>query len=263
MGTIDSTIVHDVANDVEQLTRSSNRIHILNQHKELHRDRIKATSNVSRTTLQRNLATLEDAGWIHNSGTVYRINPCGELVAEGLLDLVESAAVARKLQPVFEWIPESALDIDLSIFADATLLTPNDGDPYAMINRHVECLREMASARGLLGVTGLHAHEAAHEAIVHRDAGGELVVTEDVAATLTDDPHYSPLTSEMLDTGRFDLFVCDSNLPFSLAILDDTVQLAVDDGGEPKALLESTSEDVRTWAVETYTEYRQQSTPIG
>lgn len=254
------------AENVERLTRSTNRIHLLTElyrHGQLHRDQLKRTSEVSRTTLQRNLDVLVEEGWVRNSGVTYWITSCGELVAEVVLDLVETVGIVNQLQEVFRWIPVSEVDVDLRLLADAEVWTPEPGDPYAMMNRHVQLLRTMDSGRGVLAVTGLHPHKAVSEAVVRHDANVELVATPEVAETLTSTPQYAPLTEEMVETGRFDLSVYEGEVPFSLVIADDGVHVVVDEEGDPRALLESGSDEVREWATGVYEEYRREATPIA
>lgn len=265
MQSVDQQSIQNAAESIERLTRSSNRIYLLtefHQHKQLSRDQLKEIGDTCRTTLQRNLNALEEQGWIENPGGItYRITPCGELVAEEVLDLVKTTCIADQLQDVFQWVPLSKLDIDLRLFANADIWTPEAGDPYTMINRHIQLLRNAEQYRGLLRVTGLHAHEVGHEMVVHHGAQGELVVTPEVADIHITKPQYAALTEELFETGRFELFVYDGSLPYSLIITDEGVQIGVDDAGEPRALLESTSDEVHEWANQVYVDYKQQATP--
>lgn len=265
MKSIDHQSIQNAAEDIELITRSSNRIHLLAefyQHRQLSRDHLRETDNMCRTTLQRNLNVLEEEGWIENSGIRYQITPCGELVAEEVLDLVRTTCIANQLQDVFQWISLSELDIDLRLLTDADIWTPEMGDPYAMVNRHIQLLRNAEHYCGLLRVTGLHAHEAGHDAVVHHGAQGELVVTPEIADIHTTKPQYAALTEELFETGRFELFVSEDDLPYSLLIIDETVQIGVDKAGEPQALLESTSDDVLEWANQVYADHKQQAASV-
>lgn len=261
----DGDALEATATDVALLTRSRNRIRILEEfvdHGERHRDELRSASDVTRTTLNRNLDALEEAGWVRSDGLTYRLTPCGELVAEAVIDLVETTHVANQLQDALRWLPVSALDLDLRHLGDAEVWVPEPGDPYAMVNHHVRTIRSMERCRALLHVTGLHATEAGHEAVVEGGADAELVVTPAVAETLTGKPEYEALLDEMRATGRCDLLVYDGDVPFSLAVFDGTVQLLADEDGEPRALVESDADAVRTWAVDCYETYRQEADPV-
>lgn len=258
-------VIPDAAEAVGRLTRSRNRMQLLAELRDgepRHRDALREASDVSRTTLTRNLESLEEQGWIRSDGRTYRITPCGELVAEAVLDLLQTTNVAMTLQDALRWIPVDDLDLDLWHLRDAEVLVPEPGDPYAMVNRHVRTIREMEAARGVLRVTGLHANEAAREAVVDRGGAAELVVTADVAETLTTKPEYASLVEEMRATGRFDVYVVDEEPPFTLAIIDGTVQLLADEGGEPRALVESGSPAVRDWAEDVYADWKLRAEPL-
>lgn len=255
----------DTVAEVEVLTRSRNRVRILQalaEHEQIHRDALRESFDVSRTTLTRNLDALEEQGWLRNSGATYRITPCGELVASEVVNLLETTHVAKQLQDALRYVPVSELDLDLRLLSDADVWVAEPGDPYAMINRQVEAIRQMTRGAGLLRVTGLHAMEAAHAAVVQRECEIELVVVPSVAETLTSKPEYRRLVAEMRETGRCQVFVYDGTVPFSLALIDETVQLVVDDDGQPRALVESDSLGVREWAERVYETHREQAKPI-
>lgn len=247
--------VEDSAADIELITRSPTRVRILEQlaeNGEMHRDGLKAATDVSRTTLHRNVRALVDEGWVENSGVTYSITPCGEWLIGEVLQLLETAGVAHRLRDAVRWIPLSEMDLDLRELRTARVWVSESGDPYSMVDRHVRTIRRMDSCRALLRVTGLHATEAARDAILDRGASAAFVATPAVAETLTEKPEYASLTREMVQSGRFDLFVAESDLTFSLAIVDDTVQLLADEDGHPRALLESDARSVVSWAEEVF-----------
>lgn len=214
---------------------------------------------VSRSTIDRAVRELEMLDLVTYSGDGYAVTPIGELFTRRCIECLEAVDVALRVEDVLRWIPPDDLDVDVRQFADARVVTPEPGDPYAMINRHVEVLEDAAVSRCLLPAIGLQGHQAAHENVVHGDAESELVVSADVATTLLEDPRYAPLTEDLLATDRFELYVSDEPIPFFLGVLDDLVQLGGDDDGEPKALLETDAEAVRAWAHETIDAYRNAS----
>jgi hypothetical protein len=67
----------------------------------------------------------------------------------------------------------------------------------------------------------------------------------------------------MVDTGRFEVHVHDGDIPYYLGILDDTVQMGVNEDGEPRGLLETDSEEVREWAENRYESYKQEAEPLS
>lgn len=252
--------------EIGLLARSCPRVSLLVElceHRELDRDELRDRVSVSRTTLQRNLDTLEQRGWITSTGREYRITWAGELVVEQFVELVEVVAATRRLAPILERVPPDEFDLDVDHLADGDVVLPESGDPHAMLTRHVDALATMDEARATLPFTGLHAHETVHERVVDEGARAELVVEPAVLEVFRSNPQYAPLFEEMLETGRLDVFVHEDPFPFGLAVIDGTVQLLVTEDGQPRALLETDSGDVRGWAERKLDEYRAAATPWG
>jgi predicted transcriptional regulator len=259
--------MEEAIEDIEFLASSRTRVRILDllsQHKELDKQELRDQIDASRTTVQRNLDTLVDQGWIQNTNRTYEIDTCGDLVAEKFLELTETIEIERRLQPFLKWVDRPEFDLDLHLLADAELLVAEPGDPWSMINRQVQLIRETDNGGiGFLPFTGLHACEVTHNQILNHDASYELVVMPKIADTHFSDPAYGNLFTEMIDSGRLNYFVYEGDLPYSLVIIDGTIQIIVADGDEPRAMLETDSEEVREWAEEKYESYKQRSEPVS
>jgi predicted transcriptional regulator len=216
----------------------------------------------SRSTVNRAIRELEALDLVAYEDGGYRITSLGDVVASGVTDLTETIELRLQYEPFLQWMPEEEFDLDLTLLQDAELLLPTQGDPYAMINRHVNALAQAQRMRGILPLTGLHAHKAAHSQIVDNDAEGELVVTPAVATTLHSNPEYAAYTEEMTATGRFTVYTVDEEIPYFVGILDDVVQIGVDEAGEPRAIVETDNAEVRAWAENTFAEYKRQAAPV-
>lgn len=225
------------------------------------RDVLRARLDASRTTVQRNLDALVERGWLRTTHVEYAITPAGRLAAESLDLLDERLQAADRIAPLVEYAPDAAFDFDLTALADATVVTAGPGNPYRMVNRHVDRIREATTMRSALPLVGLHAVETVHRRVTEAGVTGELVVTPDVARTFAEAEGFSGLVEETVDTGRFEVLVTDETIPFYLGLLDDRVQVGVDEDGDPRALLESTNEEVRAWAERTYEELKDGARP--
>jgi predicted transcriptional regulator len=255
--------MEDSIQDIEFLSRSQPRVQILQElsdSNEVTRADLRAQIDCSRTTVQRNLKALVDRGVVSNSNQSYSLTPRGRYLTESLLDLLESVMVFNRLQPVLKWIDHQDLDLDLRYFADATMVVPDNGDPYKMINHHVEAISGAESAFGLLPFTGLHATETATSEVIENCATMEIVATPEVADTHRTDPRYRELNDAAAQTGRWKIYEYPGKLPFCLTVIDGTVQLIVAEDGEPRGLLETQSDEVRSWATTTYESHRDEST---
>lgn len=251
--------------EIEFLARSETRVQILKELsgvEELTRAELRERLDCSRTTIQRNLDVLVEEGLVSNSDRSYSLNPGGRYLSDPFLSLLETTEVYERLQPFLKWIDKSALDIDLRHFRDATLQTPREGDPYAMINHHVAAIRSAETGFALLSFTGLHATEAAHEQVTENGAEFELVVEPDVADTFQSSPQYAELMADLREAAGFTVWVTEDTIPFGLCQLGETVQIVAGDDGEPKALVETEAKPVREWAQDTYADYKTQATRV-
>lgn len=218
--------------------------------------------DVSRSTVDRATRELENAGLVRYSDGSFELTSLGQTATAEFSGVLESIQLRQWLKPFLEWIPDSEFDAELEWFQDAELLVPELGDPYSMINRHVNLIRETEYTRVVLPLCGLHAFEAVHQRVV--DEGGRVkgIVTPSVAETTQSAPGFAELTEELIPTGRFEVSVYDDSIPYFLGLFEETVQIGVDEDGEPRAILESDSKKVYKWAEQKYEEYDERSTPV-
>jgi predicted transcriptional regulator len=214
---------------------------------------------MSRSTIDRSVRELETQGLVEYSDGEFMLTPVGASTVSGLSDLRDMIQLQQRLEPVLKWVPDGELDIDLELLADAEVILPESGDPWAMVNRHVKLLKQVNEGCAVLPLAGLHACEAIHDRITNEGAVFEIVVNPDVAGTLQSNPDYTELVDEMLETGRHDIYVYEGEIPYFVGLLNDTVQIGVDEEGEPRAILETDSPEVADWAEGKYEEYKQQS----
>jgi predicted transcriptional regulator len=224
------------------------------------RDRLDA----SRTTVSRNVDALRDRGLVANRNGTYTITRADETIAADFSDLVTTTEIAARLEPLLEWVPDAEFDVDLDRLVDATVITADESNPYAPVNRHVEALKRADHVRLFVGVTGQHAWEIAERRVVTEEATHKYVIGSGVAETLRTDRNYGGPCEAMLATDRFDLTVYDGEVPYYLGLLDDVVQIgAEDDEGMPRALVEADIDALGEWATDMYDRYRDRSTPFS
>jgi predicted transcriptional regulator len=193
--------MEEAVEDVEFLSGSRTRVEIielLNEQEQLAKRELREHINASRTTVQRNLETLAERGWVRNTNRTYSLTLTGETVADKFIELVETVQLERRLQPFLTWVDRSDLNLDIELLADAELLVAEPGDPWSMINRQVQLIRETDNGGiGFLPFTGLHACEVTHNQILNHDASYELVVIPKIADTHFSDPAYGNLSTAL------------------------------------------------------------------
>lgn len=251
--------------DIEFLARSETRVQVmdaLRREGELSKRELRERIDASRTTIQRNLEALEDWGWVQNSDRVYSLAKCGELIAHEFTSLRETVSATEHLQPVLQWLDRSNLDLDLRLLSEADIITASEGDPWAMVNRHVKRLREAENVRAILPLTGLHAMEVTRDRVLNDCTRVEFIGTSNVVDTLQNSSDYRKIYDDLMKSERFDLYSTDEEILYYLGLLDDIVQIGVDEDGEPRALLETTNSEVHGWAQDAYDEYLSQAQPV-
>lgn len=257
----------DAVAEVAYLARSLNRVRLLaaiREAGEIERQPLKDEFEMARTTLVRNLESLEARGWITTDPpSTYALTAAGELVADAFADLTRVIQLTKRLDPVLRSLPAEPLELDPCLLADADVVVSTETDPFAPVHRHVEALKHSESARLCLAVVGQQALEEMGRRIQTGDVTVESVVERGVTETIQSNARYADLLGEQLETGRHDVFVYEGSIPFYLGILDDTVQIGVEDAaGIPHALLETESPAVHDWAIDTYTTFREKAAPL-
>jgi predicted transcriptional regulator len=256
--------MHDDISDASFLAGSPSRLALLGElrgargltEREL-RERVEG----SRTTVHRNLDKLCERDWVRNSGGQYSITTAGECVFDQFGALLDTIETASRLQPFLEYVSSETLDLEIRWLRDAELTTAESGNPLAMVNRHAEGMKQATMLQILLPVAGLHPHEVVHERVLRGELEVEIVVSPSVAETVLSDPDFADLTTELIETGRFDLYVYDGEIPYYLGVHDEKVEIGVDDDETPKALVEATSEQVYEWAQSKYAQYESAAEP--
>lgn len=246
------------------LVRSGARIEILRQLRDSEASRydLRERLDCSRTTVDRNLDRLLDQGWIDGRSNEYAITTSGVAVLERALAFLETVGTASRLQPILRWIPASGLDVDLRHLSDARMTLPDDGAPLAMVDRHTTVLGETSSFRAVLPLSSAGPLRAHQRRVTAGEADGTLVVTPSVADSYRSDPQFVEIVDALLAAENASIHVTEQAVPYYLGVLDATVQIGVDEDGQPRGLIETDDERVRAWADEQIEEYRSGAVPL-
>jgi predicted transcriptional regulator len=246
--------VVDPLDDAAYLTRSENRVTVMQLLREEPRDRddLKRATGVSRVTIGRMVGELEDRGWVRREGHEYHLTHAGRLVVEDLSRFVRTTATARKLREIEPLLPVDAFDFDLRRFADAAVHRPTRSDPNAHMRRMAELFATADRARVLapsVSPVPVRAHrERVRESEEH---DGTIVFTEAAAAVATGDESVRSWFREMADTDRVEFYRHDGSAPLDVVVVDETVMLTVyhEDSAGFHSVVETTSDPVLAWAL--------------
>ncbi|WP_224448612.1 helix-turn-helix transcriptional regulator [Haloprofundus salilacus] len=248
----------DPLEEIEFLARSQNRIHVLDALASGPRTRRELESDIgaSQPTLARILRDFEERHWVERRGTQYEATPSGAFVASSFTDLLANVETEVRLREVVQWLPIAHLDVSFEQFADARITRPTQTTPSGPLKRALEL---SANADRQLIVSYVLNHEmleTLHGAAVEGTQSLRGVLTRETVELLRRDPTSWRRFRELLDSENVDLRLADESIPFAMGIADETVYFFLrDDEGLLRALLESTDDDVREWAVRTVDEY--------
>ena len=251
--------------DVAFLANSENRVAVLDRLREgSHSRRVLAEEvGVSRVTLGRILDDFEARHWISQRGQFAEITLLGEWVVEEFVCLCTTMRAERKLRNVAQWFPDDGYGFHIRRLADAeiTVLTPADAS--APIDQLVRQLTDADRVRAFsFAITGQFL-DALWRHVIERERTYEWVFTSDVLAVLEANVEMASQSREMLESGRAKFHHFEGPIPHVTIITGETVNIRLADReGAPSALLQSTDEEVFTWAATTFELYRDDATSL-
>jgi predicted transcriptional regulator len=250
---------------IECLSGSPQRVQLLNVLTVSRMDlrSLKDELDSPRTTLQRNLALLEDQGWIKKTPSGYTVTPIGRLLAGEFVGMIETIERIGVLSPFLNEIDK----IDMSKYVDTKHLdelvvtVPDSGQPYRPTNRLLEILDTATYRHGFLPVVSAILAQYTQQAAEPDQNDVEVVLYRETVDTLR--RQYPKDMKNTTEESRIEIFVCADELPYGLLIFEDRILLAAyDDIGRMQALVESKSDEATEWGQRVYEEYRQQSTRL-
>lgn len=221
---------------------------------------LRAQLDASRTTVSRALQSLIDEGWIEESDGAYRLTRAGEWIEAAFGRLLDTVGRVEDLGEFLRWFPSDVEAPDLLDANDVAVTCSTDADPYAPARKQTEVLHAADRLRILLPAIDLESTRTLVEQVTERGLEVETVVSPGVESAMESE-RFAPLMREKVRTGRSPVLVARDGVPFYLGLTDDgLVQIGVADGDSlPRALLETTDEQVREWAECLYRDVRDRA----
>lgn len=222
------------------------------------RDRVDA----SRTTVSRALQSLSDRGWVAETNGAYRLTRAGQHIATALDRLLDTVEAVTELGEFLRWFPSDVSGPDFLAASDVTVTYATDEAPYAPARKQSEILHTADRLRVLLPAVDIESTETLVEQVTERGLDIETTVSPAVESILESE-EFAPRVREMIEAGGLSIRVADDDVPFYLGLSDGgTVQIGLaSDDGLPRALLETTDEQVYAWAEALYSDVRGRTEP--
>lgn len=229
------------------------------------RDDLRELTDVSRVTLSRTLADLEEREWIVRRNGQYDPTAEGAAVAAEVARLLSNLRAVEELGETLEWLPRDQLDFDIECLRDAEIIRQGPRDHIAPMRRAHRRFREADRVRSIGAGMAYEIMEAFHEATVGGDGSLECVVDEVGFDVIRNDPELERLLREMLDTDRVRFFEHGGDeTPVMLSVIDEVVLFCghYGDRTAPEAL-ETPNRTVRAWAESYFESVRADARPLG
>lgn len=246
------------------LARSPHRIQLLTQlsREERTRRELRDATGISQPTLGRILGDFEQRQWISNNhdGT-YALTPLGAMLADAVDDLLGVLDAIDQLAGLAEHLPLERLEFDLSHLSTSTITTPSSADPLAHMRRFDELAAHASTVEMFSNVLSCTpAHEPSDGDKEFLAQVDELVVTDEALRTDLDDPDLRAWLYGRIEDGDLSLYSYDGTADFLFGIFDESVGIVpIDDTKMPCGLIETEADAIRTWASDTFEEYRRRA----
>ena len=228
----DST--HAALSEFKSLTRSENRVRVLqllatesHTHSELGE-----TTGASQATLGRILEDFRARSWVRQDTEGYATTAIGQLLAEGLAELLTTVETERKLRDIVPCLPTSAQGFDLTQFADVTVTMPTQTRPTAPLQRVLKRMRSSETLRAVSRTLNERSLSVITDTVRADRQRFEGVFVESAIETLaTDETSWAALT-DLAAGENAQLWIRRADVPLAATVSDGTVTLLLrDDDG--------------------------------
>jgi len=257
MAQVDADEVLDV------VTSRTELMHSLASDWKRKRDLTDALS-VSRSTVDRGVRDLVDAGLAEREGDRYRLTVAGQLALseyEQFTGRVDGALSARELLESMA----GDVDVDPVVLDGATVVvrqSDDGGDPVAAVD---DFLRRAAHVEAVLPAVSSGVVTALRDRLVEADASATVVLSDAALARLTS--RHAAALEAMLETGRMTCLLADETPPYSLLLGDvaagEEFCLAVHEDDRVAGVLLNDTLDAVEWARTRFERYADSARPLA
>ena len=253
--------------DIEFLVGSPHRVGVLDALTTGPCDRyeLRTATGASSPTMSRVLVDLQDRHWISRGGNTYQLTGLGDFVAGQFAEFEDAMAYQHRLREIWPWLPHEINGFSLELFSDAVVAQPGPGFPYKPVERLTDLITETSTMRGF-GMALLKSGNL--EPFFDRVRNGmecEYIYPHAVFEDLLswDEPTVMEATMQ----SNYTVLLHDE-LPLEdrcgICLFDDRVSICCYDQetGTLQSLVDTGSDEMRTWAEAYYDQFREEAQPL-
>lgn len=193
----------------------------------------------------------------------FRLTEAGALLADAVVRFKREAGSALKLAPVLDAIGDTAAEIGIDAFAEATVTAAEHGDPYAPVNRFESLLQTTSEVRFVGSEVALM--EPCRDAVVQLiDDGVEITFIDRPSCTRYFFSEYPELSAESLERENFTVLEHDELPPYGIGLFTDRVAISCyrQNSGTVQTLVDTGVQEAREWAETEFESFLGEAQPI-
>lgn len=221
---------------------------------------IQTALDVSPSTTHRVVKRFESFGLIQSEDDRYGLTPYGRVVAAEAENALRAVHVANRLSPLLESFERADESVELHVFADADVTTPEPGDPYRPMRRLLSLLENASRIREFTPTVPEPSYlrrlrdrvqSGVHAAVLYPASAVDRLRREN-----------DEVLERALEDENFELRVGDRP-EFHLAVADDHVYLGGynDDASRLQVVADTDDPAAVEWATECFQDRWDAATP--
>lgn len=257
----------DPHEEISYLVRSENRVRVLEtlSVEPMSKRAVVDRTGISGVTAGRIIDGFLTRGWIDREGDdTYGTTPVGELIAEDYRRLSDSMDLACRLGPVIEHVPLDDMDFDVRHLTDAAVSDPQTFDPLRAMDRQMQLFREAEHVRAFTYRVPNFLGEVIYQQVIDGTLRLEVVYEAHLVDRMLESPGLRQKTVQAIRAGAAIYRAADDlSIPHHAGTFDDLVAIAVhDDVGSMCMGIETRSEPIHRWVVETFEAYLENASRV-
>lgn len=251
--------------DIAFLSRSNHRVDVLlalDVEGRTRRD-LREVTGSSQPTIGRILDGFLERGWIEQTDRVYQLTPLGRVIAREFNELMASVRSVQTLHDLAPQLPFDAFDFDLDRLTSARITQPSVADATRHVRREQELAENAERIRFFCNSAHPHTVEVYRDRVVEDGQQLEAIIADEALDAAYAEPEMRDYLQDLLASDRATIYQYDGVVDVMVGLLDDVAVIQpIDAGGMPVAIIESTDDNIRTWAENEIEARRREATLV-
>ena len=229
-----------------------------------HRRELQDAVDISKTTCHRIVRSLDERNLIRRTDRGYELSELGTAIWTQVDDFERNVRTAYRLQPLYEALESTDIDLEVELFVDATITRPLPEDPSPPVHRYLELVRDAKTVRTLdrsSFIPPLYVEEIFEEAL-ERDGAGIAIYPLSVVKTRYE--KYPDIHREVAETGLDIGYRVHDDVPIGMSIYDDDhvgLRAYDDETGALRLFVDTDDPEAVDWAIDVFERYYEESDP--